>query len=114
VQDNGPVEIETFDIQEIGPYIGQRIAGTSNDVANATLSKEYRFADGIVIRVVDIPARLDRATGRTYISAHDGKILMNIIQHYADVLRQQRTRDAARLRHAPIRAHLRATQLLTA
>lgn len=109
------VEIETLAVRETGPYTGARIAGTSPDVVRAVLTKEYRFADGISIRVMDIPARLDRLTGTTYISGHDGKILMQIVQQYADALRRERTRLVThRLPSAPIRGRIYAPASLAA
>jgi len=98
----------------MGPYTGQRIAGTSDDVVEAVLTKEYAFADRITIRIIDIPARLDRVTGKTYISSHDGRVLTHIVRRSTEVLRKQRASQAAGLRIVPLRMSLRAANLLAA
>lgn len=108
------VTVETFNIRETGPYTGQRIAGTSGDVVNAVLTQEYVFADRIAIRVIDIPARLDRETGRTYISGHDGKILMKIVRRYTTILREQRVNLISPFGVVPVRMRLHAPDLLAA
>ncbi len=108
------ITVETFDIREMGSYTGQRIAGTSDDVVEAVLTKEYAFVDRITIRIVDIPARLDRMTGKTYISSHDGRILTHIVRRYTDILRKQRASPTARFRVVPLRMRLNATDLLAA
>ncbi len=112
--DGEVVTIEIFDIREMGSYTGQRIAGTSDDVVEAVLTKEYAFVDRITIRIIDIPARLDRRTGKTYISSHDGRILMHIVRCSVDVLRKQRASPTAGFRVVPLRMSLRAANLLAA
>jgi hypothetical protein len=97
------VEVDTFDIRETGLYSGTRIAGTSDDVVEAVLTKEYSFADGIASRIIDIPARFDRSTGRAYISGLDGKNLMQIVTRYRDIVRKQRACQSERLQRAPMR-----------
>ncbi|MGI8688118.1 MAG: hypothetical protein ACR2M3_06020 [Thermomicrobiales bacterium] len=114
MRDTDEVTVETFDIREMGPYIGQRIAGTSGDVVEAVLTKKYAFVDRITIRIVDIPARFDRVTGKTYISSRDGRILTHIVRRYTNILRKQRARPTARFRVVPLRVRLNAPDLLAA
>lgn len=108
------VRVETFDIRETGPYIGQRIARTSANVVEAVLSKEYIFADQITIRVIAIPARLDRATGRTYLSAHHGRTLTQMVRRYTDILRKSRASQTANFPAVALRVRLNASNSLAA
>ncbi len=114
MSDSTEVSIETFDIRETGPYTGRRIAGTSGDVVSAVLTKEYSFVDGITILVTEIPARLDRTSGRLYISAHDGKTLMDAVRRYTEMLRTERSHQSAPMRQAHYRLHIHAPELLAA
>lgn len=108
------VTVETFDVRETGPYTGPGIAGASGDLVEAVVTKEYAFADGITIRVIDIPARLDRVTGTTYISGRDGKILMWGVRRYIALLRNERSQRITQMRRAPMRIMVLAPDLLAA
>lgn len=108
------LSVETLDVREMSLYEGQRIAGTSDDVVNAVLTREYRFADKITIRVIDIPARLDRVSGKTYLSGSDGKMLIALVRRYLQILREKRAQEMHSVVHMPVRMTLSAPTDLAA
>ncbi len=57
----------TTTVQEVvGPYEGQRIARTSEDMVDVIVSRHYVW-DGCEIYVDNIEAQQDRVTGRIYV-----------------------------------------------
>lgn len=109
------VTVETIERQEVGPYEGQRIAGTSEDVVNVVVTVEYRYQT-FTIRVEGSPARDDRATGRQYIAAQVGAPIMRRVNAIADAIEQSRARDLAELsvRDVPVTVGVRADEYLAA
>ncbi|MGI8690704.1 MAG: hypothetical protein ACR2M3_19165 [Thermomicrobiales bacterium] len=86
---------ETTITRVIGPHMGRRIAGTSEDVADVRLARRYRF-EGFEITVQGIPARRDNATGALYLSARDMKRLIQMVDELADAVRRQQTQTDGR------------------
>ncbi len=81
---------ETIERKIQGPYSGKRFASMSDDVVNAMLTIEYRFAAGITIRVSEIPARWDRITGAEYLSGKDARELDEQVNNLAFVMQERR------------------------
>lgn len=69
--------------EPLPPYIVE-VAGRR---ANVLATVEYRFDEGFVIRVEDVPMRYDAQTGREYIHARVSKLLHQRVRNLAEMLR---------------------------
>jgi hypothetical protein len=107
------VTTETTITKIIGPYQGQRISGTSNEVVEAIVAIVYNF-DGFSIRIVDIPTCVDQATGRNYL---EGLVALRVHDKVNEIVEEVRRKQQAEpdstQRDTPLTFELKAPDFLT-
>ena len=104
---------ETITERIIGPYTGKRISGTSNDVVEAVITIEYRF-EGFTVRVADVPARLDRVSGREYLAGPVALRINTKVNEIVETMQHKRQAGPeASCQDIPLTFHLSAPDFLS-
>ncbi len=97
----------------IGPYNGQRISGTSNNMLEVIITITYNF-DGFLIAVADVPAQLDREKERYYLS---GPVAIRLNDKVNEIVvetqRKQQTEPETVQRDTSLMIELTATDFLS-
>lgn len=81
------VTVTTTQRTPINEPLPPHIAAVAGRRANVLATVEYRFDEGFVIRVEDVPMRYDEQTGREFIHARVSKSLHERVRNLAEMLR---------------------------
>lgn len=107
------VTVTTTQRKPITEPLPPHIAVVAGHRANTLATVEYRFDEGFVIRVEDVPMRYDEQTGREYIHARISKPLHRRVKELAETVRD-RAAQGFPVSNAALDLYINASELLAA